>query len=584
MNMAAPQPAKLAAWLESFSHALDAGAIDEALALFGDTCFWRDQLAFTWDLQTLEGRAAIDAMLQTTLAAVRPRAWQVVEPAQADASEGLIAFDTALGRCEGYVRLDGDGRCLVLLTSLRELKGFEEPRGGRRVSGLESGSRIARGQAAAQAAQPEQPHVLIVGAGHSGLGLAARLKLLGVPAVVIDRHARPGDNWRSRYASLHLHDTVWFDHMPHLPFPDHWPVFPSKDQIGDWLESYAKIMALDVVCSAACVGAAYDEAAGAWQVRIAESGRERTLRPKHLVLATGINGAPNLPVLPGADAFAGQQHHSAAHPGGAAFAGRKVVVIGANNSAHDICADLFEHGADVTMVQRSSTHVIRLQRVLEALQPLYSDEALARGITVERADLLRAALPLRLLPAVARPAMEQVAREDSAFYAQLAAVGFRHDFGADGTGILGKAMRNGGGYYIDTGASALIADGRIRLKAGVEVSRLERNGVVFSDGSHLPADCIVYATGFRPFSETIAKLISPEVAQRVGRVWGYGAGLEGDPGPWEGELRNMWKPTPQPGLWIHGGNFQWARRNSLLLALQLKARFEGLPVSVYRPR
>jgi putative flavoprotein involved in K+ transport len=430
---------------------------------------------------------------------------------------------------------------------------------------------------------PAQPYVLIVGAGHSGLGLAARLKILGVPALVIDQHERPGDNWRSRYASLHLHDPVWFVHMPHLPFPDHWPIFASKDRIGDWLESYARILELDIWSAASCVGATYDEAVGEWRVRIMQGGRETILQPKHLVIATGLSGEPHIPRVPGADEFAGQQHHSTAHPGGKAFAGQKVVVIGANNSAHDVGADLFEHGADVTLIQRSSTNVVRLQRFLEFLQPFYSEEALGRGMTPERSDLLRAALPLRLMPEAVRPSMERVAREDADFYGRLAAAGFRTDFGEDGTGPVGKALRSAGGNYIDTGASELIANGDIKLRSGVELSRIDRTGVVLSDGSRLEADCIVYATGFRPFGEMIARLISPEVAQRIGRVWGYGAGLESDPGPWEGELRNMWKPTRQPGLWLHAGNFQMSRRNSLLVALQLKARFEKLPINVYQP-
>ena len=82
--------------------------------------------------------------------------------------------------------------------------------------------------------------------------------------------------------------------------------------------------------------------------------------------------------------------------------------------------------------------------------------------------------------------------------------------------------------------------------------------------------------------EQVAKLISPEVAESVGRVFGYGAGFDGDPGPWEGELRNLWKPTRQPGLWFHAGNFPMTRFYSRLLALQLKARFEGIPVDAER--
>jgi putative flavoprotein involved in K+ transport len=94
---------------------------------------------------------------------------------------------------------------------------------------------------------------------------------------------------------------------------------------------------------------------------------------------------------------------------------------------------------------------------------------------------------------------------------------------------------------------------------------------------------IVYATGYRPFAERIAALVSPEVAAKVGPCWGLGSDTQGDPGPWEGELRNMWKPTAQDGLWIQGGNLMQARFHSLHLALQLKARFEGLATPVYRP-
>jgi putative flavoprotein involved in K+ transport len=106
--------------------------------------------------------------------------------------------------------------------------------------------------------------------------------------------------------------------------------------------------------------------------------------------------------------------------------------------------------------------------------------------------------------------------------------------------------------------------------------------VVLSDGTQVPADVIIYATGYGPMDGWAAKLISPEVAEKIGRCWGLGSGAAMDPGPWEGELRNMWKPTAQEGLWFHGGNLAQSRFHSLHLALQIKARQEGVPTPVYK--
>jgi putative flavoprotein involved in K+ transport len=144
-----------------------------------------------------------------------------------------------------------------------------------------------------------------------------------------------------------------------------------------------------------------------------------------------------------------------------------------------------------------------------------------------------------------------------------------------------KYLRRASGYYIDVGASELIIKGKIKLKSGVNVDKITRNSVIFSDGSELFADLIVYATGYNSMNSWVEKLISKETADKVGKCWGLGSNTKKDPGPWEGELRNMWKPTHQEGLWFHGGNLHQSRHYSHYLALQLKARMEGFKTSIY---
>ena len=173
-----------------------------------------------------------------------------------------------------------------------------------------------------------------------------------------------------------------------------------------------------------------------------------------------------------------------------------------------------------------------------------------------------------------------MARRDADFYSQLEAAGFDLDFGVDGSGLFLKYLRRGSGYYIDVGASDLVADGKIKLAHG-QVERLTEDSVVLTDGTTLPADVVVYATGYGSMNGWAADLISREVADKVGKCWGLGANTTKDPGPWEGELRNMWKPTQQENLWIHGGNLHQSRHYSQFLALQLKARMEGIPTPVY---
>jgi putative flavoprotein involved in K+ transport len=587
-QVSTPQQA-VATWLEDFNTALAARDADAAAGLFATTSFWRDLVALTWNIKTVEGRDGVRKMLAQTLDRARPREFRAAEePTETGGVvEAWLEFETETGRGQGHLRLR-DGQAWTLLTALRELKGHEEPRGRARPMGAEHGVNPdrqtwleRRAREAQELGHTTQPEVLIVGGGQGGIALAARLRQLDVPTIVVDRHARPGDQWRGRYKSLCLHDPVWYDHLPYIKFPENWPVFSPKDKIAEWLEMYTRVMELNYWSSTEATSARYDEDARAWEVTVVRDGTSITLRPRQLVLATGMSGKPNQPSFRGQDIFAGEQHHSSAHPGPDAYAGKRVVVVGSNNSAFDICGALYEVGADVTMVQRSSTHIVRSDTLMDiGLAALYSEEAVANGVTTERADMIFASLPYRIMHEFQIPLYEQMRERDRDFYERLERAGFEHDWGDDDSGLFMKYLRRGSGYYIDVGAADLVADGKVKLAHG-QVDHLTRDAIVLQDGTELPADLVVYATGYGSMNGWAADLISQEVADRVGKVWGHGSATTKDPGPWEGEQRNMWKPTQVDALWFHGGNLHQSRHYSLYLALQLKARQVGIPTPVY---
>jgi putative flavoprotein involved in K+ transport len=463
-----------------------------------------------------------------------------------------------------------------------ELKGFEEKTGHRRIKGTEHGAFKGRKtwlelkqQQEEERGYTRQPYCVIIGGGQGGI-------VLGVPTIIVERNERPGDSWRKRYKSLCLHDPVWYDHLPYIPFPDHWPVFSPKDKMGDWLEMYTKIMELNYWHSTICRDARYDEDAQEWLVTVERSGQTVVLRPKQLVLATGMSGMPYVPQFPGAATFKGTQHHSSKYTSGEDYAGKRCIVLGTGNSAHDICADLWENDAEVTMIQRSATSVAISETLLEVTAgDLYSQRAVEAGIDVDKADLMYASIPYKLLAGLQVPMYDQIRKQDAKFYDHLAKAGFLLDFGEDESGLVMKYMRRGSGYYIDVGASQMIIDGRIKLKSRVNIQQIKEHSVVLTDGTELAADLIVYATGYGSMNGWAAKLISQDVADKVGKCWGLGSDTAKDPGPWEGELRNMWKPTRQPSLWFHGGNLHQSRHYSQYLSLQIKARMEAIPTPVY---
>jgi putative flavoprotein involved in K+ transport len=400
------------------------------------------------------------------------------------------ALRRAPGRSQHRPGLNEDvieAKCWTLLTAAAELKGFKESCGPRRPHGAPPRYQLGckswarqRARAAQDIGIIHQPYCVIVGAGHCGLALAARLKQLDVPTLVIHQRARPSDTWRDRYDNLSLHSPSWFDPLPYLNDPDTWPLFPSKDQFANWLDAYATVMELDIWPETLCLHADFDEPRGEWRMEVMRGGQPIVLRPKHVVFAAGLLGAPTIPDLHGQSRFQGEQRHATSPRSGASYTGRNCVVIGGGSTAHDVCAELWEAGARVTMIQRSPTIVVRQERVLAAIAGLYGDEARAAGMTTETVDLLSASMPHRLLVQMHQRLVTQIKQQDALVYEQLCHAGFLLTFGEDAAGILRQVLRNSSGYYLDVGASELIINGQVKLRSGVGVGALGEASVILA--------------------------------------------------------------------------------------------------------
>jgi hypothetical protein len=395
--------------------------------------------------------------------------------------------------------------------------------------------------------------------------------MLGIDALVIDNETTIGDNWRSRYHQLVLHDPVWYDHMPYLRFPPHWPVFTPKDKLGEWFESYAKLLELNVWVKTTLQSTSWDEDKKQWTIKVNRtkpdgSKEDRTLHPKHVIQCTGHSGKKNFPTLQGMENFKGDvlchsSEFKGAKPGSK---GRKAVVVGSCNSGHDISQSFYENGYDVTMVQRSTTCIISSEAITEiGLKGLYDED----GPPVDDADLWLHSLPSEVLKSLQVKITELQGKHDAKILEGLEKVGFGLDRGPENAGLFMKYFQRGGGYYIDVGGSQLIIDGQVKIKQGQEIQEILPHGLRFADGSELEADEIVFATGYKNMRTTAREIFGDEVADRVGDIWGYDS---------EGEMRTIWRKTGHPGFWFHGGNLALCRYYSKLLALQIQALEEGI--------
>ncbi|KAG6909650.1 hypothetical protein DXG01_016230 [Tephrocybe rancida] len=551
------------AWFAAFARSAEAGDAQAVSQLFVDDAFWRDMLALTWDFRTFSGLPKITQFLTDRLGSARPTAFTLRD----DAFLGLhrpypdiawinlfFDFQTATGIAFGIARLipnaNGEWKAHTVFTNLEDLKNFPEKIGPLRNAAPNHGKWVDDRKKEAEF-EDTSPAVLIVGGGQSGLEVAARLKALDVPTLVVEKNQRIGDNWRNRYDALCLHDPVWYDHMAYLPFPPTWPVYTPAVKLANWLENYAEALELNVWMASSVVNATQVD--DLWNVLIKRGdGSERTFTVRHVVFATGLGSNDgDLPKLPGMDTFKGQILHSTRHKSAADHLGKKVVVVGACTSAHDICVDYFEQGVDVTMLQRGPTYIMSTTNGWKVLMGgVYSED----GLPTHIADRLNASFPHHFNVGLSQRSTKAIAELDKDLLDGLRARGFKLTDGIQGTGFGLLAWSKAGGYYLDTGASKLIADGKIKLKNGSPIASFTETGFIFEDGSELAADVVVFATGLGDSNAHIRRVCGDEVFKNLKPVWGL------DP---EGELKGVWRDIGVKGLWSMLGTLHHLSNSSV---------------------
>lgn len=570
-------------WLVTLAAALEERDYARAAAMMHADGYWRDLLTFGWEFKTLHGVDKVQSWLSEAYDVQAGRDFRLEGQPMIGAIgehgttlEFFFRFETSIAHGRGYARLVEEPpslelKAFTLLTTMLELKKFPQatarnrPREDLRIASSQQENWSDRRSAARQYCDRD-PEVVIIGGGQSGLMLAARLGQIGVDTLVVEKTPRVGDVWRNRYHSLQLHNEICMNHFAYMPFPDNWPVFIPKDKLANWLEFYAEAMEINVWTNTAFLGGAYDDCEKRWTVRLRlADGGTQTMQPSHVVMAVGVSGIPSIPKFGGSDEFAGAIVHSTDNIDGFDVTGQSVLVVGAGTSGHDIAQSLYWRGAHVTILQRSSVTVVSLEPSSVRPYELYRQNDGVRPIA--DTDLMAASVPYPLLARLHQPLSRQMMEDDKELLDGLRKVGFLLDNGEDDTGYFLKLLRYQAGYYLNIGASDLIIQGKIELKAGVDISALKPKQVIFSDGTSLAADIIVLATGYKPLQEWVREMFGDEVADRVGPIWGIGE---------DGELRAMYARTRQQGFYVAGGGLPGARAYSHYTALLIKAALEGL--------
>jgi hypothetical protein len=295
--------------------------------------------------------------------------------------------------------------------------------------------------------------------------LAARLKALGVTALIVEKNKRIGDNWRGRYEALSLHLPHWADHFAYMPYPEHWPTYCPAAKLGDWFEWYASALEL-FVWTDSSVTSAKQESDGTYSVEVSRAGKEtRTFKPKQLVMATSLAGVPYSPTIPGSKDWKGTLRHSTEHDSSREWVGKKVLVVGTSSSGFDTAFDFARRGIDVTLLQRSPTYIMSLTHSVPRILGIYKPENGERP-NIDICDRIAYGTPVGPSEELARRLGKELTELDYDLLQAMEARGFQTWRGQRSTSTQTLGYTKNGGFYFDAGACEHIINGNIKVEQG----------------------------------------------------------------------------------------------------------------------
>ncbi|KAF2097813.1 putative flavin-containing monooxygenase [Rhizodiscina lignyota] len=579
---------------------------------FREDSWWRDLCSLTGSLRALHGAKTIAAAWAERTAVhmpvdfkFMPGSIRVIKRPDVGWIQGMYQFSTTgptPGRCSGIIGAvppkegEKDWKCWMLATVLEQNDGMPnvdvyDPIAPSVLPGDKEQiqAKTARKKTAAPIYStdikrdingptgyeipPDRTHfdAVVVGGGQAGLCILGRLKAGGVHnCIALEKYNSIGGNWQDRYDSVKLHTSKDISQLPFgKVFPREDPYYLGKKHIVKGYQTFCEQFRLhsNLWLATTLKRATYNEGHDVWVLELEQPRKCFTITCRHLVLAIGGGGSiPKTPNIPNREVFQGTDLHSIAYMNAWPWKGKKVVIIGTANTGHDIAEDCLEAGVkSVTLVQRNPTCIVPAEYQRDAIEPLYNADT-----NIELADRGFQGVPCAVTRLLANEGLNGHARNDPERFEALERRGFKVIKDIDFVHILYERL---GGHYMDVGASALVADGSIKVKSGASIKSFTETGLAFDDGDHLEADIVLYATGFDINSrDQIAALIGEEMEQKTEDQWKCDK---------EGEMRGLWRPIGHPTIWYAGGGIGQTRFYSRFLALQIQADLAGKTLPIY---